>query len=265
MRGQTLAARSFWWDRTRSGDTDVNPLRAVIFDVDGAVADLERDGERAAFNEAFGAHGFDISWDVDHYARLRSITDEQRRIATDLRSRGFGPEARVLAAELQSTKDAVFAECVLEGDVVARSGLLDSVMSLFVAGVWVGVVSTGAREWVQPLVRQLIGDGIVETIVTRDDVTGCDPSTDVYELALWELGVGVESALAVVGSGAGLRAASDVGLAAVAVPTDYTASDDFAGAVAVRSCYDDAQPLLAADCQRLHRNWYANRPRPVAA
>ena len=37
MRGHTLAARSFWWDRT-TGDTDADPLRAVIFDADGAIA-----------------------------------------------------------------------------------------------------------------------------------------------------------------------------------------------------------------------------------
>lgn len=265
MRGQTLTARTFWWDRTSSVDADVAPLRAVIFDLDGAVADLERDGHREAFNAAFAAHGFDVSWNVDDYARLRTIADEERRIAIDLRRRGFGGEADVIAAELRSTKDAVFGECVLEGDVVARSGLIDSVMSLFVAGVWVGVVSTGEREWVQPLVRQVIGDGLVETIVTRDDVTGSDPSTDAYELALWELGVAPECGLAMVGSGAGLRAASSVGLAAVALPTDYTQCDDFTAAVAVRSGYDDAQPLLAPDCQRLHRRWWTERKLATAA
>ncbi len=264
MRGQTLSARTFWWDRTRPGDADVPPLRAVIFDVDGAVADVERDGHRVAFNAAFAAHGLDVRWDVDDYARLRAIADEQRRIATDLRWRGFGGEADVIAAELKGTKDELFAECLLEGDVVGRSGLIDAVMSLFVAGVWVGVVSTGRRAWVQPLVRQLIGDGLVETIVTRDDVTGSDPQTDVYELALWELGIAPESGLAMVGSAKGLHAASRVGLAGVAVPTAYTVSDDFTTAVAVRSGYDDAEPLLASECSRLHRRWWTERRRAAA-
>jgi beta-phosphoglucomutase-like phosphatase (HAD superfamily) len=190
MRGQTLARRTFWWDR--SADVDVQPLGAVIFDLD-AMADIDQDGELAP-----------------------------------------------------------------------RAGLIDLVMSLFVAGVWVGVVSTGRRTSVQPLVRQLVGDGLVETIVTADDITGSDPSTDVYELALWELGVSPEGALAMVGSGAGMRAASGVGLTAVAVPTPHTASDDFTAAVAVREHYDGIEPLLASDCQRLHRRWWTDRKRAAA-
>ncbi|MBV9515862.1 MAG: HAD hydrolase-like protein [Mycobacteriaceae bacterium] len=265
MPGQAVATRGFWWDRTRPTDADVAQLRAVIFDLDGAMADIERDGQRVAFNAAFAAHGLDIRWDDDHYARLVMIGDERRRIATDLRRRGFGAAADEIADDLLRTKDAVFTDCVLDGDVVARSGLIDAMMSCFVAGVWVAVVSTGRRAWVEPLVRQLVGDGLVETIVTADDVTGSDPQTDVYELALWELGVGPESALAMVGSAAGMRAASSAGLAAVVVPTAYTASDDFTAAVAVRWHYDGAESLLAPDCQRLHRRWWSAQKRAVAA
>jgi beta-phosphoglucomutase-like phosphatase (HAD superfamily) len=264
MRGQALATRRFWWDRTGPADADVDPLRAVIFDLDGAMADIERDGQREAFNAAFAAHALDIRWDEDEYHRLLSIRDERQRIATDLRRRGFGAAADEMADDLLHTKNAVFADCVLDGDVVARSGLIDAVMSCFVAGVWVAVVSTGRRAWVEPLVRQLVGDGLVETIVTADDVTGSDPQADVYELALWELGVAPESALAMVGSAKSMRAASRVGLSAVVVPTQYTASDDFAAAVAVRWDYDGAEPLLASDCQRLHRRWWTARKRAAA-
>ena len=264
MPGQAVATRRFWWDRTRPTGADVHPLRAVIFDLDGAMADIERDGQREAFNAAFAAHALDIRWDDDDYARLLSIRDERLRVATDLRRRGYGAAADEMAGDLLTTKNAVFADCVLDGDVVARSGLIDAVMSCFVAGVWVAVVSTGRRAWVQPLVRQLIGDGLVETVVTADDVTGTDPQTDVYELALWELGVPPESALAVVGSAESMRAASRVGLPAVVVPTAYTASQDFTAAVAVRWHYDGAESLLAPDCQRLHRRWWMSRKRSAA-
>ncbi|HEY7051362.1 MAG TPA: HAD family hydrolase [Mycobacterium sp.] len=188
MRGQTVATRTFWWDRT--SDADVDPLRAVIFDLDAVI----------------------------------------------------------------DTDDA--------GDPAAPDGLLDLVMSLFVAGVWVAVVSTGRRTDVEPLVRELFGDGLVETIVTADDVTGFDPSTEVYELAMWELGAGPESCLAMVGSGAALRITSSVGLAAVVVASEYSAFDDFTTAVSERSSYD---ALMAADCQRLHRLWYAKQKRFAAA
>ena len=72
---------------------DVRPLRAVIFDLDGAMADIEREGNREAFNAAFAAHALDIRWDEDDYADLLLIGDERQRIATDLRRRGFGAAA----------------------------------------------------------------------------------------------------------------------------------------------------------------------------
>jgi beta-phosphoglucomutase-like phosphatase (HAD superfamily) len=255
--------RTFWWDRARPIDADVYPLRAVIFDLDGALADVERDGHRAAFNAAFAAHGLGIAWSVDEYARLLKIPDEKRRIAAELCRSGFGRSTDALVAEVHSTKTEWFTDCALDSVVEPRAGLIDTVMSLFVAGVWVGVVSTNERELAEPLVRQLVGDGLVETIVTGDDVAA-GPHSECYELALWEFGVAAQNALAVVGSAAGLRAAAATDMATIVVPTDYTAGEDFAGAAAVLPSYDGDQPLLAADCQRLHKRWWLAKKRLAA-
>jgi beta-phosphoglucomutase-like phosphatase (HAD superfamily) len=175
--GQTRPDRTFWWDRQPAVDADL--LRAVIFDADSALADIERDG-----------------------------------------------------------------------DIDARAGLLDLVMSLFVAGIWVGVVSTRPRVWVEELVRQLIGDGLVETIVTVEDLpdTGADCDAELYRLALWEMGITHRSALAVTGSGRGWRAA-----VAAELPS-----------VVVVSGYDGADSLRAADCQQAHRRWWIAQRSRVA-
>ncbi|MDT5012283.1 MAG: hypothetical protein QOH57_3900 [Mycobacterium sp.] len=177
MRGQTLTERTFWWDRTGSGDADVDPLRAVIFDLD-----------------AIAAVGSD-------------------------------------------------------GDLVPRSGLIDLVMSLFVAGAWVGVVSSRPRADVEPLVRELIGDGLVETIVAGDDTESAQ-RTDLYKLALWEFGIEAEGALAVVGSAAGMGAATAAGLATVTVSTNYLGDEGVS---------------TAAGCQLRHRRWWTQRKLNAAA
>jgi beta-phosphoglucomutase-like phosphatase (HAD superfamily) len=65
-------------------------LHAVIVDVDGTLADTERDGHRLAFNEAFAEHGVDVEWGVAEYGRLLAMAGGSRRIAADLRARGFG-------------------------------------------------------------------------------------------------------------------------------------------------------------------------------
>ena len=121
-------------------------------------------------------------------------------------------------------------------------------MSLFVAGIWVSVVSAGPRAHVETLVRQLLGDGLVETIVSIDDLSEADARQarrgELYRLALWEMGITPRAALAVTGPGAGLRAsAAAAGLPAVVVD----------------------EPLSAASCQQAHRRWWIRQPASVAS
>ena len=147
--------RTFWWDVARPAHAVVEPLGAVIFDLDAALADIERDGHRAAFNAAFAEHGLNIAWGVEEYARLGRIADERRRIASALRRRGFGRVSTEIAAHVYRTKVDLFETLVLDGDVTPRPGLGDLVTSLFGDGVTVAVVSSGTGAWVEPLARQL--------------------------------------------------------------------------------------------------------------
>ena len=194
--GPTRPARTFWWDREPAVEADV--LRAVIFDADSALADIECDG-----------------------------------------------------------------------DIAPKIGLIDSVMSLFVAGIWVGVVSTRPRVWVETLVRQLVGDGLVETIVTVEDLpeigTGPACEAELYRLALWELGITPRNALAVAGSRRGLRAALAAELPAVVVATGSAADEQFVGAAQIRAGYDGPDLLRAAGFQLAHRRWWIQQRRCRAA
>jgi phosphoglycolate phosphatase-like HAD superfamily hydrolase len=55
-------------------------IKALIFDVDGTLADTERDGHRVSFNRAFKDAGLDWDWDVDLYGKLLSVTGGKERI-----------------------------------------------------------------------------------------------------------------------------------------------------------------------------------------
>ena len=55
-------------------------LAALIFDVDGTLADTERDGHRVAFNRAFADAGLDWEWSVALYGRLLAVTGGKERI-----------------------------------------------------------------------------------------------------------------------------------------------------------------------------------------
>ena len=55
-------------------------LEALIFDVDGTLADTERDGHRVAFNVAFREFGLDWNWDVATYGQLLAMTGGKERM-----------------------------------------------------------------------------------------------------------------------------------------------------------------------------------------
>ena len=258
-------AGRFWWDAGASTQSAVYPLRAVIFDLD-ALTDIECDGHRVAYNAAFAAHGLDIQWSLGRYRQLLALPDERQRVSAELRKRGIATESDVLTAlladEIYSTKTVMFDEMVHDADLSPRPGLVDLVMDAFASGVWVGVVTNGPRSWAEPLIRQLVGDGLVETVVTADDVKKQMPDREAHQNALWELGIPAENALAITGSASGLRSATCAGLATVVITGDGT--PDFPAAVAVRSDYTGSEPLRIADCQRLHGSWWAAHKRSAA-
>ncbi len=262
---KTWRAGRFWWDASSPAKSAVYPLRAVIFDLD-ALTDIECDGHRVAYNAAFAAHGLDIQWSLGRYRQLLALPDERQRVMAELRKRGIATESDVLTAlladEIYSTKTVMFDELIHDADLTPRPGLVDLVMDAFASGVWVSVVTNGPRSWAEPLIRQLVGDGLVETVVTADDVKKPMPDREAHQNALWELGIPAENALAITGSAAGLRAATSAGLATVVITGDGT--PDFPAAVTVRSDYTSGSPLRIADCQRLHASWWAAHKRAAA-
>ncbi len=54
-------------------------IKAIIFDVDGTLADTE-EGHRQAFNKAFAEAGLNWHWDLDLYDKLLAVTGGKERI-----------------------------------------------------------------------------------------------------------------------------------------------------------------------------------------
>ncbi len=52
----------------------MSKLKALLWDVDGTLAETERDGHRVAFNLAFEAFGLPWRWDDARYGQLLQVT-----------------------------------------------------------------------------------------------------------------------------------------------------------------------------------------------
>ena len=102
-------------------------LRALLWDVDGTLAETERDGHRIAFNLAFERLGLGWRWDEARYVELLAVTGGRERLLHDMAGRSDAPalagERLALAAELHRLKNGFEVELVLAGAVALALAL----------------------------------------------------------------------------------------------------------------------------------------------
>lgn len=145
----------------------------------------------------------------------------------------------------------IFSLDALLADSRADERLLaEAVWDLHCARVRVAVVTAGHWPAVHRGLRDLLGDGAVEVLVTGDEVSRPKPDPEVYQRALWQLGVRAVDAIAVEDSAAGLRAAVAAGLTTVVI-TPGESHEDFAGAAAVLSGQQASEALSVHGCRRM--------------
>jgi len=203
--------------------------RALIFDVDGTLADTE-EVHRQAFNAAFLAHGLGWEWSPEEYGDLLGVTGGKERIGKYLdRLALSGPEKESvtrLVPLIHSTKTQLFAEFVEMGNVPLRPGVARLIGEARAAGVPLAIASTTTPANVNALLTRAFGVGALGwfgAIATGDVVANKKPAPDIYRLALGTLRLPAEGCVAIEDSALGVRAAKAAGLYTIAVPTRWTA------------------------------------------
>jgi HAD superfamily hydrolase (TIGR01509 family) len=231
---------------------------ALIFDVDGTLADTE-EAHRQAFNLAFGACRLDWMWDKPLYGELLRVTGGKERIASYIaRLQLPGTEHRSLndlIPEIHRAKTRLYRELIEVGQVKARTGIRRLLMEARSAGIRVAIASTTSPENIEPLITAGLGQEAMswfDTIATGDVVANKKPAPDIYNVALKTLGVDPARAIAVEDSAIGVRSAKAAGLFTVATPNTWTQTQDFTAAdLLLGSLGDPDEPLEPADEARL--------------
>ena len=234
-------------------------IKALIWDVDGTVAETERDGHRVAFNAAFEALGLPWRWDVAHYGHLLRVTGGRERLLHDMAARADAPsdaaERNTLARELHRRKNAIYRETLGARGIPARPGVLRLMDECSAAGVMLGIATTTSRGNVVALFEGLLGVGWgrrFDALVCAEDAPLKKPHPQVYGLALQRLGIAAHEAFALEDSPNGLRAARQAGIACGVTRSVYFADGDFDGAAWVREHLDEA-PAMTLDTLQARR------------
>jgi len=221
-------------------------LSALIFDVDGTLAETERDGHRVAFNAAFRDAGLDWHWDVATYGELLAVTGGKERMLHYLeRHRGGAaalPDAAARIASVHATKTRHFADLVAAGRLPLRPGVARLVAAARAAGIRLAIATTTTPGNVDALLRHGLAEDApswFEVIAAGDVVPRKKPAPDVYRYALERLGVPPSACVAFEDSANGLRASLGAGIATVVTRGGYTRDEDFAGATSVLECLGD--------------------------
>jgi HAD superfamily hydrolase (TIGR01509 family) len=252
---------------------DRAPLQALIFDVDGTLADTERDGHRVAFNAAFAEHGLDWHWDEALYGELLQVAGGVERMAHYARAcRALAlpdSELSALLKRLHASKTRHYVQRVAAGAVRLRPGVERLIREARREGLRLAIATTTTRDNVIALLQATLGadaPGWFDVMGTAQEVAAKKPDPAVYRWVLDRLRLPADAALAFEDSGHGVTAATAAGLRCIVTPTDYSAGDDF-GAASVRLADLDRHPddpLRPVTLDDLRR-WHADMPRPRAA
>jgi HAD superfamily hydrolase (TIGR01509 family) len=212
-------------------------MEAIIFDVDGTMADTERDGHLQACNEAFETMGFPINWSWDEFKAMLHIQGNAIRMRMALEKLTpslSSAEIEAAMSELVPLKQRLYIE-----KYVPRLPLLPGVRSLIeeavARGVRLAIVSSSDDPQIHALLRHQLPEladkfnPVLGKLVAKKTA----PDSPLYRQCISELGTDPSRTLVIEDSEVGFKAAQRAGLPCAVIYNDYTYGQDFAGAVLV--------------------------------
>lgn len=208
-------------------------LQCILWDVDGTLADTERDGHRVAFNMAFAEAGHSREWDVPTYGELLAVTGGKERIKYDIERGDMHEMPYDEIAGLHARKTIHYQSLIAEGRIPLRPGVRRLLEEAYEAGITLGVATTTTPSALDALIEHSLGKEWFDrfaVLAAGDIVPAKKPAPDIYTYALEKLGVPAENTLALEDSENGWKSAHAAKLKCVVTVNDYTKIHNFDGA-----------------------------------
>jgi len=211
-------------------------IKAIIFDVDGTLADTENI-HRQAFNTAFREFGLDWEWSKEKYMRLLSISGGRERIRacleTDPEMNGSTGCTRELAQRIHRRKSEIYKDMINSDHVTLRSGVVRLLNEAISEGIRLAIATSSSTSNIETLLENTLGretTTLFDAIVTCDIVSNKKPSPVAYQLTLAKLGLQPEQCIAIEDTSNGNRSALATGLKTIITTHEFTFDSDFPGA-----------------------------------
>lgn len=222
-------------------------LKAILFDVDGTLADTEGLGHHPAYNDAFDKLGVPFRWDRELYRTLLKQPGGRERLHhfLDHYTPELGSASEDVARDRAQWVDKVhhlksdfFHDRVASGLIPLRQGVARLIREARDAGIRMAIVSNASRRTLDPVLQHSLRDELadaIEVVASGDDATAKKPDPMLYRLALDRLGLTPRDCVAVEDSAMGLKAAKAAGLAALVTVNADTHDQNFKSANLVLS------------------------------
>jgi HAD superfamily hydrolase (TIGR01509 family) len=224
-------------------DHPIPALQAILWDVDGTLAETERDGHRVAFNRAFEALNVPWRWSEARYGELLAIAGGLERLLHDMETQVAAPAQRAarmqLASQLHQLKNGFYTTLAGAGGIGLREGVRELIGDCAAAGVHMGIVTTTGRANVAALLHSTLGErwrARFSVVVCAEEAPRKKPDPQAYHRALEKLaqfGLHVAEVVAIEDSPAGAAAARAAHIAVLVTRSLYFTAEDYADVLAV--------------------------------
>lgn len=220
-------------------------LRALLFDVDGTLADTEPQGHLPAYNRAFRELGLGWKWSKQLYRKLLLLPGGRERIDhyLDEHAPELGDHREEVERDRKAWIDSLhrlksrhFRERLEAGEVELRPGVRRLMLEAGAAGLQLALVTNASRASLEPFLQHILGPELrdrIDVIASGEEVERKKPASDLYRLALRRLKRRPGECVALEDSAMGLAAAREAGIPTMVTVNADTRDQDFSDALLV--------------------------------